>query len=576
MRWIACVLSVLLAYCPAFAKASTGKPAPTEEPTTRPATAAEATTRPAKIAITPGKDTTVILGPLNEDGTVNYVAALNAELSRGVTPENNAMIPLLKAFGAEALLPDKTHRQMALARLGLKRLPKSDRPFFPLDDFVQKRWAGPDANETQVEALDKQAYESVNQASRAPWSAKQRPAIAAWLEANDKALEHVVGATNRPRCYLPMVSTDQPPSLMFIQSWELPAFLEASAALAARATYRAGSGNVGGACSDLLAVHRLARLTARGPGRVNFLLGVCAEYIACDADVAVAASGRLSLARARAHLAALRALSPLRRITEEVDRAGRFAALDGVMDVARETPNLPMILWSPWGLWMDLSFEAANVGGLERDLALLLRRLDAQGEPPALRVDWNETLRTVNRKYDRMAAICGIDDIVERKRQQDSFVRDIEETAKRCKDVLASKEKFAELLKLGRPGEPDAKASGQMIGNLIVSVLVTSASDAMKVTQEAEVRLDLARLSMALAVCKAETGRYAARLAELAPKIVPEIPADRFGGKPLIYKPSKGGDGYVLYSIGMDLKDDGGKDNRDSKSGDGDIVARTP
>ena len=36
------------------------------------------TTQPAKVNITISKDTTYITGPLNKDGTVNYVAYLNA------------------------------------------------------------------------------------------------------------------------------------------------------------------------------------------------------------------------------------------------------------------------------------------------------------------------------------------------------------------------------------------------------------------------------------------------------------------------------------------------------------------
>src|SRR5690349_10746497 len=43
------------------------------------------------------KETTFFSGPLRKDGTVDYVAAINEELGRGVTRENNAAIPLLEA-----------------------------------------------------------------------------------------------------------------------------------------------------------------------------------------------------------------------------------------------------------------------------------------------------------------------------------------------------------------------------------------------------------------------------------------------------------------------------------------------
>jgi len=50
------------------------------------------TSKPGKPLITVSKETTWITEPLNADGTVNYVAAADAWLSKGVTRENNAAI----------------------------------------------------------------------------------------------------------------------------------------------------------------------------------------------------------------------------------------------------------------------------------------------------------------------------------------------------------------------------------------------------------------------------------------------------------------------------------------------------
>jgi hypothetical protein len=45
-----------------------------------------------------GKDTTFVTGPIDKDGYIDYVAALN-ERRNGVTPDNNANVLLWKAFG---------------------------------------------------------------------------------------------------------------------------------------------------------------------------------------------------------------------------------------------------------------------------------------------------------------------------------------------------------------------------------------------------------------------------------------------------------------------------------------------
>jgi hypothetical protein len=50
------------------------------------------------------------------------------------------------------------------------------------------------------------------------------------------------------------------------------------------------------------------------------------------------------------------------------------------------------------------------------------------------------------------------------------------------------------------------------------------------------------------------------------------VPTDRFTGKLLLYR--KEGGGYVLYSAGRNLKDDGGKDQEDDDPNTGDIVVR--
>jgi len=45
-------------------------------------------------------------------------------------------------------------------------------------------------------------------------------------------------------------------------------------------------------------------------------------------------------------------------------------------------------------------------------------------------------------------------------------------------------------------------------------------------------------------------------LSELSPSQLPAVPTDPFDGQPLRYR--KVGEGYLLYSVGADLKDDAG------------------
>ena len=61
----------------------------------------------------------------------------------------------------------------------------------------------------------------------------------------------------------------------------------------------------------------------------------------------------------------------------------------------------------------------------------------------------------------------------------------------------------------------------------------------------------------ALSWFKGEYGHFPARLEELVPKFVPELPIDPFGGEPFGYRRTD--DDYLLFSFGTDGDDDGGK-----------------
>jgi hypothetical protein len=63
----------------------------------------------------------------------------------------------------------------------------------------------------------------------------------------------------------------------------------------------------------------------------------------------------------------------------------------------------------------------------------------------------------------------------------------------------------------------------------------------------------------------AHDNRYPATLSELTPACLSAVPLDPFDGQPLRYRTK--GSGYTLYSIGPDLKDDGGE-RKTAKEGD--------
>ena len=65
------------------------------------------------------------------------------------------------------------------------------------------------------------------------------------------------------------------------------------------------------------------------------------------------------------------------------------------------------------------------------------------------------------------------------------------------------------------------------------------------------------RTGLACRLFKSRTGRYPESLEELVPGILKEIPIDPFTGKPLVYR--REGEGFIVYSLGSNEKDDGGR-----------------
>ena len=109
---------------------------------------------------------------------------------------------------------------------------------------------------------------------------------------------------------------------------------------------------------------------------------------------------------------------------------------------------------------------------------------------------------------------------------------------------------------------------------IMTSMSVPNLFEGFKPIASAHAAARLYALTLAAAAFHGRTGRYPQSAAELVPAYIAEIPTDPFSGKPLRLKPIAGG--LILYSVGSDGKDNGGKRgsfNTDAEEGE-DIVFR--
>src|SRR5262249_40487486 len=130
-----------------------------------------------------------------------------------------------------------------------------------------------------------------------PWSAKEFPEIADWLEQNKQPLALVIEATRRQEYYNPLVprsADDWSPGLLHALLPNVQRCREIASALTCRAMLRVAEGETDQAWQDLLACHRLARLMGRGANFIGFYVGIAVEAIASRTDLEFIEHSKLS------------------------------------------------------------------------------------------------------------------------------------------------------------------------------------------------------------------------------------------------------------------------------------------
>jgi hypothetical protein len=92
--------------------------------------------------------------------------------------------------------------------------------------------------------------------------------------------------------------------------------------------------------------------------------------------------------------------------------------------------------------------------------------------------------------------------------------------------------------------------------HIISTMLLPAQSGLLKQQAKYAANLESFKLALALKIYKQKHGYYPDKLFSLSPEIIPELSLDPFTGKDYIYR--KEGRGFILYSVGLNEKDDNG------------------
>lgn len=136
-----------------------------------------------------------------------------------------------------------------------------------------------------------------------------------------------------------------------------------------------------------------------------------------------------------------------------------------------------------------------------------------------------------------------------------------------------SRQNTPSLIALGQAGIPDT-ADGNQIADATADLILDNLSSllliAITAERQSQAQAALEPVALALAAYHIDQGGYPPLLQSLIPEYLEVMPADPLGNKSLRYR--RQADGYLLYSVGTNLTDDGGvQDFRE-----GDIVLAVP
>jgi hypothetical protein len=397
-------------------------------------------------------------------------------------------------------------------------------------------------NELATENESDRAKQFVYTDKRRLWTANEFPKVASWLALNERAMQLVYESSKRPRFYEPLIVT----SSLYEGSMSHPAELRRVAqAFSLRAMLNAAKDDIRAASDDLMAVHRLARAVGQQPMMINVLLSLEFDDQACRAEQSLLSKRNLSASDWLKLKRNVEDLPSLPTMLETFETTERFAFLDTAALVARNGFD---------------EFRRIVGGGqpLSDNQKNMFAGLSAM-------TDWDRVLRNGNSWYDRLA------DAV-RKPTHKERIDAIAKVAAEFDELKTThKKKYAHDL-LRSPRE----ATSDLVCNIFLLVVFPPTTIAEDPWARSEMRLELITLGFAMAAYRADHGSYPSKLAELSPKYITAIPKDLFADGELHYKLNA--DGYVIYSVGPNGVDDGGKGMDEAKNGESwdDIALRIP
>ncbi|MEE2640244.1 MAG: DUF1559 domain-containing protein [Planctomycetota bacterium] len=247
------------------------------------------------IPLKPSEETTLITGPLDADGQLDFLQAFEEQAySKRIATADNGMRLLVQRIQC----PENRSNDMEdlCRKLGLdpRQLSpdlKYEDPYtfcrktnFELKDefFRQIELEEGEFASTDVATKTYQDYdrsEIINGRGSRPWTLGELPMLKQWLDDNGPVLDLIAEAVRKPVFEIPLARADR--DTLLLELFMIgPEFRSYARGYELRANYFLGTGNYEAAHRDILSCKRLGRHLQNGTTLVDRLCGIAIEGMA--------------------------------------------------------------------------------------------------------------------------------------------------------------------------------------------------------------------------------------------------------------------------------------------------------
>lgn len=501
-----------------------------------------------KPLVTIGKETTVITEPLNAAGYPDYVAAIDKKYRERVNPERNAFITILRMTGAPEIIRGKKlddeskYLAQFYKKLGMQPLPEKGRYLVNSSEFVKniavEELPAPNAAEEKIEdekeriqaIRDRLEDEDFTIASERPWTAKEFPYVAKWLDQQEPILKQREELEVRDQFYVPYVALDNETDVISIQlphAWNTRYI---AYVLLARANLHLGNGDTEKAWHDCRTLMTLANHMYKLQTTVEMLIGKAIEGMATSTLLNnIIHDSRTTVAQLEKIQKEFEGFGQI-DFARVLDQEERMSLLSAIVNCAEH----------------GFSNKTLGVGEKVKSRAPYVPYWDKK------LVHFDTLLKNANKDYDRLVEISKISNYIERTKAWDAFDSEVESDKK----VVSESSWRA----IGQHLFVEPRVRTEKVWMVFRCLYFPALGKVVKQQARQQMSRELYRCNFALAKFYKQHKKYPADFTELKAFGVSKLPTDIFTGDSCIYKSDD--EGFLLYSLSADQEDSGGYNGR--------------